>query len=121
MGCSGYCNVLELLAQNQNEKKEENNNNLVLSKEKKDGLEIYKIKNIGCYENLVCPLCKYRFTREEDSEMNKYRCAYDYVIIWTDSYKNTIELLVVNIFPELSKIAEVIENNMNFIENNQYY
>ncbi len=31
MGCSGFCNVLELLAKDQSEKKEENNNNLVLS------------------------------------------------------------------------------------------
>ena len=38
MGCSGYCNVLELLAQDQSEKKEENNDNLFLSEEKKDVL-----------------------------------------------------------------------------------
>ena len=121
MGCSGSCNILELLAPDQSEKKEENNDNLVLSEEKKDGLEIYKIKNISRMENLVCPLCKYRFTREEDREMNKYRVAFDYVTMWTDTYNHEINSLVVNIFPELSKTAEVIENNMNFIENNQYY
>ena len=121
MGCSGYCNVLELLAQDQSEKKEENNDNLFLSEEKKDGLEIYKIRNISREEKLVCPLCKYRFTREEDSEMYKYRNAYIYVVEWTNGYNDEIESLVVNIFPELSKLAEVIESNMNFIENNQYY
>ena len=121
MGCSGSCNILELLAPDKSEKKEENNDNLVLSEEKKDGLEIYKIKNISREEKLVCPLCKYRFTREEDSEMYKYRNAYIYVINWTEGYNDEIESLKVNIFPELSKLAEVIENNMNFIENNQYY
>lgn len=35
MGCSGYCNVFELLAQDQSEIKEDNNDNLVLSEEKK--------------------------------------------------------------------------------------
>ena len=121
MGCSGYCNVFELLAQDQSEIKEENNGNLVLSEEKKDGLEIYNIKNISREEKLVCPLCKYRFTREENSEIYKYRNAYIYVVEWTNGYNDDIESLVVNIFPELSKLAEVIESNMNFIENNQYY
>ena len=72
-------------------------------------------------ENLVCPLCKYRFTRDEDVEIYKYRVAFDYMTMWTSSYNRKIKSLVVNIFPELSKLAEVIENNMNFIENNQYY
>ena len=104
---------------------DENYDFLIKQEEQKDGLDIYKPKQMIQYaEQLKCPLCKVHLSKEEYSEINNIlftRCEKDLINKIYEYNREANSVVKINNIAELEVKYNKEQDFIKVIETNRYY
>ena len=104
---------------------DENYDFLIKQEEQKDGLDVYKPKEMLKYaEQLKCPLCKIHFSKEERSEINNIlntRSENKLIDIIGEYNREADSVIKVNNIAELEVKYNKIQDFIKVIEANRYH
>ena len=98
---------------------------LIKQEEQKDGLDVYKPKQIiNFYSQIKCPLCKIKLTKEEELEINGVLETGNVMKLLSkiDEYNNEAKSETkIDNFEELEILYNQMQDYAEILEKNRYY